>query len=239
MNITKLLAARQDDMYQSKIPTIAFLGDSVTQGCFELYRKGEKHSTIFDQKNAYSNRVAEILAMLYPKCRVNIINAGISGDSTKGGLQRLDRDVLSHCPDLTVVCFGLNDCCGGIDRAEKYAVRLGEIFDALTEAGSEVIYMTPNMMCTTESPLANDEYFKKLEEKFLRLQNEGVLDAFIEAGRRVANERGIRICDVYAKWKTLADNGVNVTGLLSNGMNHPTREMHWLFAYSLVEEMMK
>ena len=239
MNIAKLLAARQNDMYQSKLPTIAFLGDSVTQGCFELYRLGERHSTVFDQKSAYSNRVAEILAMLYPKCRVNIINAGISGDSTKGGLERLERDVLTYKPDLTVVCFGLNDCCGGIEKAERYAERLGMIFDALTEAGSEVIYMTPNMMCTTPSPLTNDEYFKKLEDKFLALQNGGVLDAFIEAGRRVASDRGVRVCDVYAKWKALADNGVNVTALLSNGMNHPTREMHYLFAYSLVEEMMK
>ena len=31
--------------------------------------------------------------------------------------------------------------------------------------------------------------------------------------------------------------GVDVTELLSNKINHPTREMNWLFAYSLVETM--
>jgi hypothetical protein len=37
----------------------------------------------------------------------------------------------------------------------------------------------------------------------------------------------------------MAQNGVDTTELLSNKINHPIREMNWLFAYSLVEEMMK
>ena len=49
----------------------------------------------------------------------------------------------------------------------------------------------------------------------------------------------MRICDVYFKWKTLEENGVDVTALLSNEINHPRSEMHMLFAYSLVEEIMK
>lgn len=32
---------------------------------------------------------------------------------------------------------------------------------------------------------------------------------------------------------------VNITELLSNKINHPTHEMNWIFAYSLVEEIMK
>ena len=33
------------------------------------------------------------------------------------------------------------------------------------------------------------------------------------------------------------DGGVDITDLLSNYLNHPTRELHWLFAYSLVHTM--
>ena len=41
------------------------------------------------------------------------------------------------------------------------------------------------------------------------------------------------------KWKTLYENGVNITELLSNKINHPNHEMNWVFAYSLVEEIMR
>ncbi len=38
-----------------------------------------------------------------------------------------------------------------------------------------------------------------------------------------------------AKWKKLYENGVDVTALLSNKINHPTKDMNYLFAISLVE----
>lgn len=39
---------------------------------------------------------------------INIINAGIGGDSANVDAERLKRDVISRTPDLAVVCFGLN-----------------------------------------------------------------------------------------------------------------------------------
>ena len=47
------------------------------------------------------------------------------------------------------------------------------------------------------------------------------------------------MCDCYAKWKLLSQNGVDTTALLANGINHPSREMAWMFAYSLLETMMR
>ena len=37
--------------------------------------------------------------------------------------------------------------------------------------------------------------------------------------------------------KKLEQNGVDTTILLANRINHPTREMNWLFAVSLLETM--
>ena len=45
---------------------------------------------------------------------------------------------------------------------------------------------------------------------------------------------GITVCDVYSKWKKLAET-TDTTLLLANRINHPTREMHDLFADSLFE----
>ena len=41
MNIMKLLAAKANDNWNARPVTIAFLGDSVTQGCFEIYAKND------------------------------------------------------------------------------------------------------------------------------------------------------------------------------------------------------
>ncbi len=40
-----------------------------------------------------------------------IINAGIGGNSTADLLERLERDCLSHRPDLVILLAGTNDCC--------------------------------------------------------------------------------------------------------------------------------
>ena len=44
----------------------------------------------------------------------------------------------------------------------------------------------------------------------------------------------VAVCDVYSKWKEMAKTK-DTTLLLANRINHPTREMHQLFADSLFE----
>ena len=56
--------------------------------------------------------------------------------------------------------------------------------------------------------------------------------------KKLCEKENIAVCDCYAKWKKLYDGGVDITELLANKINHPTREMNWLFAYSLVETML-
>ena len=48
-----------------------------------------------------------------------VINAGISGDTTAGGLARLDW-VLDYQPDLVIVELGANDALRGIDPTTTY-----------------------------------------------------------------------------------------------------------------------
>ena len=132
MKIVQKLAARAADNFNQPPVTIAFLGDSVTQGCFEIYQPDEKSiETVYDQANAYHAQFARMLAELYPAAPVNIINAGISGDNAPHGLERLERDVLSHRPDLTVVCYGLNDCRSNPEGLEIYRSALSGIFDKI------------------------------------------------------------------------------------------------------------
>lgn len=238
MKIVEKFKAKAADNMNNQAVTIAFLGDSVTQGCFEIYLKRDNNiETVFDKNNAYHKHFEKILSVLYPSVPVNIINAGISGDSAPHGYERLDRDVLSCNPDLVVVCFGLNDCGQNIKGLVNYTDALEKIFAKLLSEGKEVIFLTPNMLNTTISPHIRDEVSEQIAIGTQKTQLDGVMDAYMEAAKEVCGKYNIPVCDCYNKWKRLYESGVDTTELLANRINHPTREMNWMFAYSLVETM--
>ena len=237
MNILKKLAEKQNNFYVDAAVTIVAFGDSVTQGCFECYTdRNDAIHTEFDTKEAYSRKFVQILQTLYPRCQINLINSGISGDSTKKAVERIDYDVLRYKPDLVICCFGLNDVTKGIPELDGYGARLEEIFKKIKASGAECIFMTPNMINSYSSRrLKNSDTAINLSERLAKLQNEGVMDAYMAKAREVATANNVVICDCYAKWKKMAANGVDTTELLANLLNHPIRDMHWLFAHSLVE----
>ncbi|MBO5008463.1 MAG: GDSL family lipase [Clostridia bacterium] len=236
MKITKKLAQKAADNAHTEGVTIAFLGDSVTQGCFELYKKeGNVIETVFDKRHSYEAYVFDAFCVLYPTVTINIINAGISGDNAKSGAGRVERDVLRHNPDLTVVCYGLNDCGNEEGRLDTYLSSLSNIFDRLKSNGSEIIFMTPNMMNTKISVHLKDKDYIDIANRTASLQNDGVFDLFIDEAKKLCTENNIPVCDCYAVWKNLYNCGVDTTELLANKINHPTREMNKLFAYELIK----
>jgi len=220
--------------------TIGFLGDSVTNGCFEVYPAMTDHGesgfdVIFEPEQGYPAQLRRILCMLYPKAQINIINAGISGDGAPGGLLRMDRDLLPYHPDLTIVCYGLNDSGNGDVGIPKYHDALVAIIRRLQDAGSEVILMTPQPICTRVHSQLREEALRNLAMKLTNNFANGVFDRYMQAARAAATETEVPLCDVYAKWMAMYRNGVDITDLLSNYLNHPTREMHYLFAWSLMD----
>lgn len=238
MEFLQKLSAKHNDKYGKPPVTIAFLGDSVTQGCFEIYETGNGGlDTVYEPENNYASKTASILRQLCPGAQLNVIAAGISGDSAPNGNNRLDRDVLPFKPDLTVVCYGLNDSGGGLAGIERYTTALESIFTRLQNAGSEVIFMTPNTMNFNTSCHITSDLFKRLAVQFAKVMEDGVLDAYIEAAKATAEKCGVPVVDCYSKWKAMEAAGINTTELLSNKLNHPTRDMHWLFAWMLVQQM--
>ena len=237
MKILEKLNAKQTNPHLNKSVTIAFLGDSVTQGCFEVYMdKDGRIRTKFDYKNAYSTRVKEILNLLYPEAQVNIINSGISGDSAQGGVDRLERDVLAFNPDLVVVSYGLNDVTDSEEGLSNYLDALTKIFEKINEYGAECIFMTQNYFNTKISPHLIPET-EELAKVLQRRQKTGKLKEYYQKATLLADKMGIVVCDVYRKWEAMENGGVDVTELLSNRLNHPIPELHYLFAYSLIETM--
>lgn len=240
MKIIKKFAAKVADNCNAPGVTMAFLGDSVTQGCFEMFPRTDKgFVNCHDRQHTYHTYLQQILSILYPNVPVNIINAGVAGKNAINGLDRLERDVLAYSPDLTVVCFGLNDCGAAENGISQYTEALNEIFDRLENAGSEIIFMTPNMMATHISPLLSEASLRNIAELFAGRQNSGILDQYLNSAKELCHSRGIPVCDCYEKWKLLQASGVDITELLANKINHPTRQMHWMFAYELVKTILE
>lgn len=216
--------------------TIGFLGDSVTQGCFELYKTGKaSFETEFRSFEAYHGKLKRILEELFPSVPVNIINAGVSGGDAVGGKNRLERDMISFHPDLVVVCFGLNDVNRGLEGLPRYREALGGIFQELKDAGTETIFLTPNTIGTRLCAEISDPFLRTVIGEMTKAQTEGNMDLYMAAAREICAEKEIPVCDCYAKWKKLEETGADTTRLLANRINHPQEKMHWLFAVSLAE----
>ncbi len=102
-------------------PTVVFLGDSIT------------HGHRLPRNVAFPYRLGQALG-------VNAINAGISGDTTDGGLRRIERDVLSHRPRLVVVGLGVNDAFG--HRAPEAVVQnLRAITQRIRAEGAQMVLL--------------------------------------------------------------------------------------------------
>lgn len=115
------VAAAQD----SDRVTVLFLGDSLTAG-FGV-----------EAEQAFPTLVGERLAA--EGLPVRIINAGVNGDTTAGGLRRLDT-LLGESPDIVVVGLGAND---GLRHLPLDAVEenLRQIVRRSQEAGADVLLL--------------------------------------------------------------------------------------------------
>ena len=238
MKIIEKLSAKNRDIKNAPPVTIAFIGDSVTHGCFECFWIGDGNlDTRHDAKSAYPTRVREMLNVLFPKAQINIINSGVSGDNARGGNARFERDVEKYAPDLVVISFGLNDAGGGDGNLPRYRENLAAMFEKTAAIGAECIFLTENMMCTKVSCHVPDDKSKALAEYLSRTQNSGMLKKYFEAGKEVARAHGVTVCDIYSAWEKMSDGGVDTTELLANKFNHPIEKMHYYTAVKLIETM--
>ena len=218
------LVAGDSNTYKEHGPiNVVICGDSVSHGAVYGF---------FDYHTLYHNRLRLMINQKYHFLPVNIINTAFCGMRANYADENFERDVATHKPDLVIVCFGLNDVNVSL---EEYLTPLTSIFDKCLNHGFDCIFMTPNMLNTY---VAEDtaEGLKGYAKATASYQVEGGrMDTYMAAAKEAAKERGIPVCDCYAKWKAMAAEGVDTTLLLANRINHPTQEMHKLFADSLYE----
>jgi acyl-CoA thioesterase-1 len=104
-------------------PLLVCFGDSLTAG----------YGT--DPGESYPDVLQKLLDAQGYKYRVD--NAGISGNTTKDGLERVGRVIARH-PKIVVVEFGGNDGLRGLP-VEQTQANLAQIIETLQKSGAEVV----------------------------------------------------------------------------------------------------
>lgn len=141
--------------------TILFTGDSITDcGHFEpAYRPFGA---------GYVHFAANYLLAKHPHLNLNIINTGISGNTTRDLLGRSQQDIIAHQTDILSVLIGINDIWRRYDSPDdpalavypdEYEANYRQILSQVKQNGDpQIILMEPFLFCTDR----NNTMFKGL-----------------------------------------------------------------------------
>ena len=101
--------------------TILAYGDSLTAGTGA--RRAEAYPAVLDT----------LLTQ-------NVINAGVPGETTAGGLARLPDVLAAHDPALVILCLGGNDMLRKLDRGQAKA-NLAAMIRMVRERGAQIVLL--------------------------------------------------------------------------------------------------
>jgi lysophospholipase L1-like esterase len=150
--------------------TVVFLGDSITAA------------------RQYDRVIENYTLLRYPQRKVRFINAGHGGDTMKGGLARLERDVFDRGATVLFAAFGVNDIGWGMkadaEHKQAYLDSVRGIIERCQERKVRVFICSAAI--TAEDP-------DKAEQNFLqKMCDEGLALARSLGAGTVDVQRGMR-----------------------------------------------
>lgn len=210
-----VIALSGNVMGETSIPARLAAGHATKIVCFGDSVTGVYYHT--GGRRAYTDVLGSTLADAYPGTPIEAINAGVSGNTTKNALERIEKDVLVHKPDVVTVMFGLND----MTRVpiEEYRANLKEILARVRATGAEVVLCTPNSVeDTADRPTSK-------------------LMAYADVVRAVAAEEGVVLADVYQDFAAIRADDEQAWALLMSDEIHPNMDGHEQIASSIARAM--
>jgi acyl-CoA thioesterase-1 len=180
--------------------TIVALGDSITAG--------------YAVRRGFPSFWKQMLVEKYPDAKTEMINSGISGDTSSDGLARLDWSALAYEPDLVTINFGINDCVLGLGL-EEFEMNFVEMVRRIRAGpNSEILLLS-------SQPLETLPYDRL------------VLD-YYQSVQRVAKEMDTGFVDVYGSWMARVQEGTPLGSLILPGLDHPNEAGYRIIAEELM-----
>lgn len=130
----------------------------------------------------YTDMFREQIQKEYEEIDLEVINAGVVGETSVQGVDRL-QPIIDQKPDVVIVEFGMNDWRKGVS-CEDFRHNLKTIVDRLEKCKVRVLLMS-----------INPDY------QGLFKGTSRVINKYNSVIREVAYEKRIRIADVNALWK--------------------------------------
>lgn len=198
--LRKYVERTRQELESGADATIVCFGDSITAG--------------YAVRRGFPSFWLESLRQRFPDSKIEMINSGISGDTSQDGLGRLDWAVLSYEPDLVTINFGINDCVLGLSL-EEYEMNLVEMVRRI-RAGPD-----SEILLLSSQPLESPPYDQR------------VLD-YYQTVERVAKEMNVGFVDVYGAWMKRVRAGMPLDSLILPGLDHPNEAGYRIIAEELM-----
>jgi acyl-CoA thioesterase I len=196
----RFVSRTRSDLEAGAGVTIVAFGDSITAG--------------FAVRRGFPSFWKQMLAEKYPDAVVEMINSGISGDTSMDGLARLDWAVLAYEPDLVTINFGINDCFLGLGQ-EEFEMNLVEMVRRIRSGpNSEILLLSSQPLETLPYDRMVRDYYQALE--------------------RVAKEMDVGFVDVYGAWMRRVKEGTPLSSFIIPGRDHPNEAGYRIIAEELM-----
>lgn len=187
-----LLNLLSTDPQLERLPSnasVLALGDSLTYG------------TGVDKHNSYP-------AVLQNLSGLNVINAGIPGETSAGTLSRVKQELQKHQPDLVILCIGGNDILRRHNKKEIVS-NIQQLIDIIKQHDSQLV-----MLAVPEFglyPTAPDFYQELADKNGIPLDNETIpsmlRDSSLKSDAIHGNEAGYRVI-AEGVYELLRESGV-------------------------------
>ncbi len=163
------------------------------------------YGTSLTYGGAWVSQLDRELQRWFP-CRALLLNAGVGGRASPGGLFDLDRRVLRTQPDCVFLEFGINDAFEG------YQIPVGACRSNLVTMIDRILAVNPacEIILMTMNPVTG-------KPRAVRPN----LEAYYQVYRDVAAERGLMLMDHHANWsRVLAEDPPLFERFVPDGL-HP------------------
>lgn len=138
------------------------------------------------------------VSMLYGALGTEVINSGVSGDTTVHALKRIDNDVIAHDPDIVIVNFGMNDQAvntatgKNLTPIDEYEKNYRKIIEKILKTGSKIILVAVHDVCDSKYGGGAPAYNLKDSEGV------GYVDRYNEVVKKLADEYKLGFLNINA-----------------------------------------
>jgi lysophospholipase L1-like esterase len=200
--------------------TVVYMGDSITEGQYVHHSVRWTTVVTASLRKRFESSCSDLHFFF---------NRGVSGETTRQGLERFPRDVQNARPDVVTLQFGLNDCnCwdtdNGLPRVSELAYRanLIEMIERASRFGTRHIIFSTNHPTLRHKILACGESLETRRKRY----NDIV--------REVASTTKTTLCDIENAFNHFSETELQDMLLSEPDVLHLSARGHRYYAQTIL-----